>query len=76
MKDGVVRVLPQQTCSQAANWEPAIERFVELQQGAIKQVPIRKKKRVSKEAKLRRLEEKRQHGILKGERPKNVPVED
>jgi hypothetical protein len=54
----------------------AIERFVELLRDAIKQVPIRKKTRVGKGAKLRRLEEKKQHSILKSERSKRVPVED
>jgi hypothetical protein len=39
-------------------------------------VPVRKKTRVSRAAKLRRLKEKKQHGILKSERSKRVPVED
>ena len=58
-KNGVLRVTSQQTCSQAENRELAIERFVELLRDSIKQVPIRKKTRVSKGAKLRRMEEKR-----------------
>jgi hypothetical protein len=37
---------------------------------------MRKKTRVSKGAKLRRLEEKRQHSILKQARSKKSPVED
>ena len=72
-KNGVLRVISQRTRSQAANRELAIERFVELLHEAIKQVPIRKKTRVSKGAKLRRLEEKKQHGILKSKRSKKVP---
>ena len=75
-KDGVMRVISQQTRSQAENKELAIERFAELLQDALKMVPIRKKTRVSKGAKLRRLEEKKQHGILKLARSKKVPVED
>ena len=75
-KDGVLRVISQQTRSQAENKELAVERFVELMQDALKQVPIRKKTRVSKGAKLRRLEEKKQHSLLKGERSKKAPVED
>ena len=75
-KDGVLRVISQQTRSQAENRQLAVERFVELLRDAIKQVPIRKKTRVSKGAKLRRLEEKKQHSILKSERTKKVPVED
>jgi hypothetical protein len=49
---------------------------VELVKDAVRQVPIRKKTRVSKGAKLRRLEEKRQHSLLKSKRSKRVPVED
>ena len=55
-----MRVISQQTRGQAENKELAIERFVELLQDALKQVPIRKKTRVSKGAKLRSLEEKKQ----------------
>lgn len=75
-RDGVMRVISQQTRGQAENKELAIERFVELMQDAFKQVPIRKKTRVSKGAKLRRLEEKKQRSVLKGERSKRVPIED
>jgi len=64
-KDGVLRVMSQQTRSQAENKELAIERFAELLQDALKQVPIRKQTRVSKGAKLRRLEEKKQRSMLK-----------
>jgi len=55
--------------------ERAVERFVELVQDALRLVPVRKKTRVSKGAKLRRLEEKKQRGTLKQERSKR-PVED
>jgi ribosome-associated protein len=75
-KDGVFRITSQQTRSQAANREIAIERFVELLRTAMTPVPIRKKTRVSRKAKLRRIEEKRQHGALKHERSKRVPIED
>jgi ribosome-associated protein len=75
-KDGVLRVISQQTRSQIENKELAIERFVELLRDAIKQTPMRKKTRVSKGAKLRRLEEKKQQSMLKRERSKKVPVED
>lgn len=74
-KDGVLRIISQQTRSQAANRELAIERFLELLRDALRQVPIRKKTRVSRAAKLRRLEEKGQRSLLKQERAK-VPVED
>ena len=75
-EDGVLRVISQQTRSQAANRELAIERFAELLREALKQAPKRKKTRVSKGAKLRRLEEKKQRGLLKSRRSKRVPVED
>jgi ribosome-associated protein len=75
-KDGLLRVISQQTRSQIENKELAIERFAELLRDALKQVQIRKKTRVSKGAKLRRLEEKRQHSLLKSKRSKRVPVED
>ena len=47
-KDGVLRVISQQTRSQVENKELAVERFAELLRDALKQVPIRKKTRVSK----------------------------
>ena len=50
-----------------------MERFAELLREALRQVPIKKKTRVSKGAKLRRLEEKNQRGILKTERSKRAP---
>jgi ribosome-associated protein len=75
-KDGILRVISQQTRSQVENKELAIERFAELLRDAVKQVPIRKKTRVSKGAKLRRLAEKKQRSIQKQERSKKAPVED
>ena len=75
-KDGVLRVISQQTRSQVENKELAIERFAELLRGALRQVPMRKKTRVSKGAKMRRLEEKKQHGLLKSGRSERVPIED
>ncbi len=75
-KNGVLRVISQQTRSQVENKELAIERFSELLQDALKQVPMRNKTRISKGAKLRRLEEKKQHSILKKKRSERVPVED
>jgi len=75
-KDGLLRVNSQQTRIQSENRGLAIERFVELLQAALRQVPMRKKTRVSKGAKLRRLDEKRQHGLLKSRRSARVPDED
>ncbi len=75
-KDGLLRVISQQTRSQAANRELAVERFAELLRDALKQVPVRKKIRISKAAKFRRLEEKKQHSILKSRRSEKVPIEE
>ncbi|MDR3553150.1 MAG: alternative ribosome rescue aminoacyl-tRNA hydrolase ArfB [Syntrophobacteraceae bacterium] len=75
-KNGVLRVISQQTRSQVENKELAMERFAELMRNALKQVPVRKKTRVSKGAKERRLEEKKQHGLLKSRRSDRIPVED
>ncbi|MFZ0932541.1 MAG: hypothetical protein WAN11_28335 [Syntrophobacteraceae bacterium] len=57
-EDGVLRVISQQTRSQAENKVIAVGRFAELLRDALKQVPVRKKTRMSKGAKLRRLEGK------------------
>ena len=57
-KDGVLRVISQQTRSQAENKELAMERFAELLREALKQAPKRKKTSVSKGAKLRRMDGK------------------
>lgn len=75
-KDGVLRVISQQTRSQTANRELAVDRFLELMRDALRKTPTRKKTRVSRAAKLRRLEEKKQHSIQKQERSKKVPVEE
>jgi len=75
-KDGILHVVSQSTRSQLSNRELAVERFVELLQAALKKLPIRKKTRVSKGAKERRLEEKKQRAALKSGRSKRVPIED
>lgn len=75
-KDGKLRVTVQSSRSQLANRELAVERFVELLQAALKRMPIRKKTRVSRAAKERRLEEKKQRSTVKSQRSKKVPIED
>ncbi len=75
-KDRILRVVSQSTRSQLANREAAVERFVELMRAALHQLPIRKKTRVSRVAKERRLEEKKQRGSVKRERSKRVSIED
>ncbi len=75
-KDGVLRVISQQTRSQAANKELAVERFNELLRNTLKRVPMRMKTRVSRAAKILRLEEKKQHSLLKSQRSRRFPIED
>lgn len=75
-KNGVLRIISQSTRSQAANKELAVRRFVEVLQAALKRLPMRKKTKVSRAAKLRRLEEKKQRSMLKGERSKRISEED
>ena len=67
-KRGVMRVVSQQTRSQAANRELAVERFAALIREGLKTRRPRKETRVSRAKKERRLEEKRKHGRLKKER--------
>ncbi len=47
-KNGTLRVISQQTRSQVENKILAMERFAELLRDAVKQVPVRKKTRMSK----------------------------
>jgi ribosome-associated protein len=75
-KDGVMRVISQQTRSQVANREVAVERFVQLLRTALKRTKVRKKMGLSNAAKLRRLEEKRQRSILKRGRLKPGRAEE
>ena len=75
-KDGVLRVVSQSTRSQLTNKELAIGRFVELLQAALHRLSIRKKTRVSKGARERRLEDKKQRSGIKRERSRREPVED
>ncbi len=75
-KEGVLRVVSQETRSQAANREAASERFAELLRTALQEEPARRKTRVSRMAKLKRLAEKRRRSVLKRERSRRLPIED
>jgi len=75
-KEGVLRVVSQETRSQAANREAASERFAELLRTTLQQEPARRKTRVSRMAKLKRLAEKRRRSVLKRERTRRLPIED
>ncbi len=71
-----MRAISQKTRSWAENRERTIEHFVELPRDALKHVPISKKTRVSKAAKRRRLEDKKQRSGVKRERTSKVEAED
>jgi ribosome-associated protein len=64
-KHGVIHVVSQRHRTQIANREAAIERLVELLQGALKRKPVRKKTRVPYSSKLKRLDDKKQRGSIK-----------
>jgi ribosome-associated protein len=65
---GVLRVVSQRHRTQLANRDAAVERFVELLRDALTEKPERIPPAVPKQAKARRLEEKRRRGSLKRER--------
>jgi ribosome-associated protein len=67
-KDGILRVVSQQTRSQAENRAAAIERFIELLKEALKRTPPRKKTKVPFSAKRKRLDEKKIHSQKKQQR--------
>ena len=67
-KQGVLRVVSQQSRSQAANAEAALARFVELLRGSLREPKRRRPTRVPQAAKHRRLEAKRQRGQIKRQR--------
>ena len=75
-KAGVLRIVSQQTRSQAANKEAALERFVALLQQALKQTPKRRRTRISPAAKQKRLNAKKHRGQLKQERSRKALWED
>ena len=67
-KAGVLRVVSQQTRSQKANRDAALERFVALLQQALEQMPERKPTKAPAAAKQKRLDEKKRRGQLKRKR--------
>lgn len=64
-KAGVLHVHCQKYRSQPENRVLAMERLTELLRGALARKPARKKTKVSKAAKMRRLEEKKRRGEIK-----------
>ncbi len=72
-KNGVVRVMSQKHRTQKANRVTAFERLGELLAGALKTKAVRRKTRVPYAARQKRLEGKKQRGLLKKQRKKIAP---
>ncbi|MHC1713163.1 MAG: alternative ribosome rescue aminoacyl-tRNA hydrolase ArfB [Solidesulfovibrio sp.] len=75
-KDGMLRIIVQQTRSQSANKEIAIERFAALLRTALTPVAARKKTRATFASKLRRLDAKKRQGSIKRERARSLSADD
>ena len=69
-KNGVIRVASQKFRTQQANRRAAVERLKILLREALETRPIRKETKVPYSVKHRRLERKRQRGLLKQQRAK------
>ncbi|HET9208991.1 MAG TPA: alternative ribosome rescue aminoacyl-tRNA hydrolase ArfB [Thermoanaerobaculia bacterium] len=72
---GFLQVTSQKHRTQAENREAAVERFAELLREGLHEEAPRKKTKVSKAAKRRRIEAKRQRGQRKKERTTRVEVD-
>jgi ribosome-associated protein len=75
-KDGVIHVTSQRFRTQRANRAAAVERLQRLLTEALKTTPVRRKTTIPGHIKKKRLEEKRQHSLLKQQRVKNRSAED
>jgi len=75
-KEGVLRIISQRHRSQVANRDATVERFGELLKGALTDLPPRKKTTISKNARQRRLDEKKQHSLKKKQRSKIIIREE
>lgn len=64
-KEGVLQVSSTQSRSQHANREEALQRFIILVAGALKELPVRRKTRISRAAKERRLQTKKRKSMIK-----------
>lgn len=69
-KEGILRVVCQGSRSQLANRETAIQRFTGLLQDALADLPPRKPTRISRQARERRMDEKKHQGLKKKHRGK------
>ena len=75
-KQGVLRVVSQRHRTQGANRRAATERFVELVAGALRRRRRRVATRPSREARARRLQDKRRRSRLKADRRRPAPADD
>jgi ribosome-associated protein len=75
-REGMLRVVSQQTRSQAANREAAVDRFVALLRGALARPRPRAKGRIPEAARRERLEEKRRRARIKRGRSAKTSWED
>ena len=64
-KDGVLHVHCQKYRTQGENRRLVVERLTELLRSALVRKPVRKKTRVSRAAKMKRLDEKKRRGEIK-----------
>lgn len=69
-KDGRLYIVSQRHRSQLANREAAVERLVELLADAVTDAPMRKKTRVSRQARQKRLDDKKHLARIKKYRGK------
>ena len=74
-KNQRLHIVSQRHRSQLANKEAAIERFVELMADALTDAPMRKKTRVSRQARQKRLDDKKHQAMIKKHRGKIAPDE-
>jgi len=75
-KEGILRVSSQRHRSQHANKLATIERFAELLHDALIVKPPRKKRRISRAAKERRLDEKKRRSARKTLRSKPISMDE
>jgi ribosome-associated protein len=75
-KDGVIRVVCQKHRTQRANRRGAVERLQQLLAEALKTRPVRVETEVPYAARQRRLDQKRQRGLLKQQRARKNPPGD
>ena len=75
-KDGRLYIVSQRHRSQLANREAVLERFVELLADALTDAPMRKKTRISRQARQKRLDAKKHQATIKKHRGKIAADEE